>query len=157
VPRVRGLVVAMACAIGAVLGLSSATLADATLAACGGMAAERSSQAERSSLDGRSGQVRTGVYTVDHTRLPSVGHQLMGVVCDQRVAAAPERPGTPFVATATRHQPASSRELPPGVENPVTDRAMALLVGWAMLALVGGGLFASRRSRRRVESSGQHP
>jgi len=40
------------------------------------------------------------------------------------------------------------------VENPVTDRAMALLVGWAMLALVGGGLFASRRSRRRFRKPG---
>ena len=39
-PGVRGLVVALACAVGALLGLSGATLADATLAACGGERAE---------------------------------------------------------------------------------------------------------------------
>jgi hypothetical protein len=29
---------------------------------------------------------------------------------------------------------------------------MALLIGWAMLALVGGGLFAGRRPRRAIGS-----
>ncbi|HTF54625.1 MAG TPA: hypothetical protein VK735_44895 [Pseudonocardia sp.] len=135
-PRVRGLVVALACAVGAVLGLSSATLADATLAACGGMAA------------GRSGQAGPAVRPVDHADSPGGRHLLIGAVCDQRDEAAPRRPGAPFVATATRHVPSSTRALPPGVENPVTDRAMALLIGWAMLALVGGGLFAGRRPRR---------
>jgi hypothetical protein len=38
------------------------------------------------------------------------------------------------------------------VENPVTDRAMALVIGWAMLALVGGGLFVGRRPRRVAKS-----
>ena len=135
-PRVRGLVVALACAVGAVLGLSSATLADATLAACGGTAAQR------------SGQAGPAVRPVDHADSPAGRHLLIGAVCDQRDEAAPGRPGAPFVATATRHLPSSTRALPPGVENPVTDRAMALLIGWAMLALVGGGLFAGRRSRR---------
>jgi hypothetical protein len=53
-------------------------------------------------------------------------------------------PDAPFVAIATRHAPTSTKDLPPGVENPVTDRALALLVGWTMLALIGGGLFAGR-------------
>jgi len=136
VPRVRGLVVALACAVGAVLGLSSATLADATLAACGGTAAERSAHPG------------PAVRPVDHAEAPGQRHLLIGAVCDRRDEVAPEGPGAPFVATATRHLPSSARALPPGVANPVTDRAMALLVGWAMLALVGGGLFAGRRPRR---------
>jgi hypothetical protein len=62
-------------------------------------------------------------------------------------------PGSAFVAIATRHAPTSTKDLPPGVENPVTDRALALLVGWTMLALIGGGLFAGRRSRETVSDS----
>jgi hypothetical protein len=140
VPRVRGLVVALACAVGAVLGLSSATLADATLAACGGTAAERSAHPG------------PAVRPVDHADSPGGRYLFIAAVCDQRNEAAPERPGAPFVATATRHLPSSTRALPAGVENPVTDRAMALLIGWAMLALVGGGLFAGRRARRAIGS-----
>lgn len=112
-PRVRGVVVASACAVGAVLGLNGVSLADATLTACGGGA----------------------------------GSAAQGVVCEQATAAAPSRPAMPFVATATRHTPISTRALPPGVEDPATDRAMALLVGWGLVVLVGGGLFAGRRPR----------
>jgi hypothetical protein len=117
VPGVRGLVVALACAVGALLGLSGATLADATLAACGG------------------------------ERAGPVGVRLSGVVCDQREDQSPAHRTPPLVAIATRHAVALPRPLPPGVENPVTDRALALLIGWTMLALIGGGLFAGRRRR----------
>jgi hypothetical protein len=147
VPRVRGLVVAFACAVGAVLGLGSANLADATLAACGGVAAERTYQPDQV-----SSIVRPGAFTVEHGTLPTIGHRLLGVACDQHEERASVPPGKPFVATATRHLPLSGRALPPGVENPVTDRAMALVIGWAMLALVGGGLFVGRRPRRVAES-----
>jgi hypothetical protein len=146
VPRVRGLVVAFACAVGAVLGLGSANLADATLAACGGLSAQRTVSAGQ--LRESDQVVRSGVATDESDATPAIGHRLMGVVCDQREAPASVPPGKPFVATATRHLPASPRALPPGVENPVTDRAMALVIGWAMLALIGGGLFVGRRPRR---------
>lgn len=146
---------AVACAVGAVLGLSGANLAGATLAAC-------------------------GAGPADQAEVSPVGVRLGGMVCDQRerapipANAAPTdgrapadgmapagamapglaAPGAPFVAIATRHAPTSTKDLPPGVENPVTDRALALVVGWTMLALIGGGLFAGRRPRaRRVTGS----
>jgi hypothetical protein len=147
VPRVRGLVVACACAVGAVLGLSSANLADATLAVCGGVAAERTAQSGQA-----SSIVSPGAFTVEQGTLPAIKNRLLGVACDQHEERASVPPGKPFVATATRHLPLSGRALPPGVENPVTDRAMALVIGWAMLALVGGGLFVGRRPRRVVKS-----
>ncbi|HEX4359291.1 MAG TPA: hypothetical protein VH141_17300 [Pseudonocardia sp.] len=142
----RGLVVAFACAVGAVLGLGSANLADATLAACGGLSAQRTVASGQ--LRESDQVVRSGVTTDESDATPAIGHRLMGVVCDQREEPASVPPGKPFVATATRHLPASPRALPPGVENPVTDRAMALVIGWAMLALIGGGLFVGRRPRR---------
>ena len=148
-PRVRGLVVAFACAVGAVLGLGSANLADATLAACGGLAAERTISSDQ--LRESDQVVRSGAATDESGTSPAIGHRLMGVVCDQRDEPASLPPGKPFVATATRHLPASARALPPGVENPVTDRAMALVIGWAMLALIGGGLFVGRRPRRAAD------
>lgn len=112
-PRVRGVVVASACAVGAVLGLNSFSLADATLVACGG---------------GPGGVSQTAM-------------------CEQATASSAAKPVTPFVATATRHDPASTRALPAGVEDPATDRAMTLLVGWVVVVMVGGGLFAGRRPR----------
>lgn len=145
-PRVRGLVVALACAVGAVLGLSSANLADATLAACGDVAADRTPQPGPA-----SSIVQSGAVTVEQGTLPALKQRLLGVACDQHDERASVPPGKPFVATATRHLPISERALPPGVENPVTDRAMALVIGWAMLALVGGGLFVGRRPRRVVK------
>ena len=158
-PRARGLVVAVACAVGAVLGLSGATLADATLAACGTAPAARPDGVAQPGAVARevdAGQPvspeRT-VLVVEPAPRP-VGRPLLGLVCASRPEAAAAPAKHRFTATATRHLPASAGPLPPGVDNPVTDRVLALVIGWAMLALVGGGLFAGRRERVPADRGG---
>jgi hypothetical protein len=152
-------VVAVACAVGAVLGLSGATLADATLAACGtAQAGETDKAGEAAHGVDKAGEAAPGVdvgqpvsperaVVITEPAARPVGRPLLGLVCASRPDAAAAPAKHRFTATATRHLPASAGPLPPGVDNPVTDRVMALVIGWAMLALVGGGLFAGRRER----------
>jgi hypothetical protein len=51
-------------------------------------------------------------------------------------------------STATRHVPTPEEAALTGALHPATDRVMALLIGWILLALLGGGLLVPRRLPR---------
>ncbi len=68
----------------------------------------------------------------------------------QPAAQAAEPAPVPRTSIATRHIPDRTDAAEAGSLHPATDRAMALLIGWALLALLGGGLFAGRLPRRRT-------
>lgn len=59
---------------------------------------------------------------------------------------APDRaqPQVPGISTATRHVRSPEEAAVSGDMHPATDRVMALLVGWVLLASLGGGLLAPR-------------
>lgn len=50
----------------------------------------------------------------------------------------------PRTSIATRHVRSPEEASMSGAMHPATDRVMALLIGWALLALLGGGLVAPR-------------
>jgi hypothetical protein len=54
------------------------------------------------------------------------------------------QPSVPRVSTATRHVRSPEEAALSGELHPATDRVMALLVGWVLLASLGGGLLAPR-------------
>lgn len=142
-PRLRALFFTLTCVVGAVLGTAGATYAD-TLADCIGH------PVHAALLVPLGGEV-----TADSQRLSSAE-----VACEQRLGAAsaraiPIKPGAPLISTAVRHVPKPGEPSSPGVLHPATDKAMALLVGWIMLALIAGGLCAGRPGRRPV--SDRHP
>ena len=115
----RALVVMVCCAIGALLGMSSAVISDVIMTRCS------------------SGTALTA-----------------GTGCEERLGASGMTDGTtpkvPITSTATRHVPGPG-EPPRRGPNPATDRAMVLLIGWAMLVTVGSGLFMRTRPRREPE------
>ncbi|HEY2205001.1 MAG TPA: hypothetical protein VGH99_11080, partial [Pseudonocardia sp.] len=176
VPRVRGLVVALSCATGAVLGLTGASLADGPLAGCPGAGVGTSTRPDPTVRPGRpdptvrpenasatacaagTGGAPAALSRTDRTTLaradprgPRAGRDGFGPAGRDGGAAdppAPFRRESGFTATATRHIPPGGRHPAPGQPDPDADRAMVLLVGWTMLVLVGGGLCAGRpRSR----------
>ena len=51
-------------------------------------------------------------------------------------------------STATRHVPTEAEAALTGALHPATDRVMALLIGWILLALLGGGMLVPRRQPR---------
>ncbi|WP_156994170.1 hypothetical protein [Pseudonocardia acaciae] len=118
VSRVRALVVVIACAVGAVLGLGAFALAQAASACAGSSGSGLAAGCEE----------RLGAAVAP------------GVVGDASVRGVP-------ASTATRHVPEVGE---PGARrgpSPATDRAMALLVGWGVLVLIGGGFCCGRRRR----------
>lgn len=54
---------------------------------------------------------------------------------------------------ATRHVPTQAESAMTGALHPATDRVMTLMIGWMLLAVLGGGVLAGRakapRCRRR--------
>ncbi|MBO0872787.1 MAG: hypothetical protein J2P19_05295 [Pseudonocardia sp.] len=135
VPRVRALVIVMACAVGAVLGMGTFALAQVA-SGCGG-----------SSGSGLMG-------AIVRTAAP-VGSHRAGAGCEERLGAAvaPDAavPGGTArrlpASTATRHVSAPGERIGRRGANPATDRAMALLIGWGTLVLIFGGLLCGRRRR----------
>lgn len=132
-PRVRALVVVIACAIGAVLGMGTFALAQVA-SGCGGPALT-GALVRTAALD-RAGSMHRA-----------------GAGCEEWLgaAAAPDAAGPGGSArrvpasTATRHLSAPGERIGHRGPNPATDRAMALLIGWGMLVLICGGLCCGRR------------
>lgn len=62
-------------------------------------------------------------------------------------------PGPAHTSFATRHVPTQAESELTGALHPATDRVMTLMIGWMMLAILGGGLLAGGartvRPRRR--------
>ncbi|HEY1968353.1 MAG TPA: hypothetical protein VGH89_10425 [Pseudonocardia sp.] len=52
----------------------------------------------------------------------------------------------PMRATAVLHVATPSQPASPGQMDPITDKAMVLLVGWVMLVTLGGGVCVGRRT-----------
>jgi hypothetical protein len=135
VRRVRALVIVIACAVGAVLGLGTFALAHVA-SGCGGS----------------SGPGLMGAST--RTAAPErAGPHRWAAGCEERLGAAvaPDAavPGGSArrvpASTATRHIPAPGERVGRRGVNPATDRAMALLIGWGTLVLICGGLCCGRR------------
>lgn len=65
-------------------------------------------------------------------------------------SADPDMAHTSF---ATRHVPTQAESELTGALHPATDRVMTLMIGWMLLAILGGGLLAggakAPRTRRR--------
>ena len=60
------------------------------------------------------------------------------------VRPAELRPVVSRVSIATRHVRTAQEAAATGALHPATDQVMALLVGWVLLAMLGGGLLAPR-------------
>jgi hypothetical protein len=62
-------------------------------------------------------------------------------------------PSVAHTSFATRHVPTQAESEATGALHPATDRVMTLMIGWMLLAILGGGLLAggawSPRSRPR--------
>ncbi|WP_156934817.1 hypothetical protein [Pseudonocardia spinosispora] len=141
--------------VGAVLGTAGATYAD-TLADCIGHPVHAALLVPLGGEASRDLATEVAADVVaDSPRLSSAE-----MACEQRLGAAsvqatPIKPGAPLISTAVRHVPKPGEPSSPGVLHPATDKAMALLIGWIMLALIAGGLCAGRPARRPV--SDRHP
>jgi hypothetical protein len=117
VPRLRVLLCTVACIFGAVLGTAGASYTDSA-PDCG---AHPTAQA------------------------PPACAQRLGATATATEPGAPGAPGAPLVATAVRHVPRPGEPASPGALDPAADKAMVLLIGWAMLALLGGSVIAALR------------
>lgn len=116
--RVRALVVVIACAVGAVLGLGAFALAQAA--------------------SGCAGSIGPGLTAGCEERLGAA--VAPGGIGDGSARGVP-------ASTATRHVPDVGEPGGRRGPSPATDRAMALLVGWGVLVLIGGGFCCGRRRR----------
>jgi hypothetical protein len=132
VPRLRALVIMFACVVGALLGLSTFGMTEVA-SQCGGFA------------EPGAGEPESGSWPTEF--------------CEERLGSAAVAPGAPgasatalLPSTATRHVPTGAEPGGRRGPNPVTDRAMAMLIGWMLLALIGGGFCAGRRSRRQLDT-----
>ncbi|HEY4008307.1 MAG TPA: hypothetical protein VGM60_24420 [Pseudonocardia sp.] len=129
-PRLRVLLFTVACVFGAVLGTAGASYADSA-PDCGAHPTAHALSA------GGTGQ-----------------RAVTGSACAQRLgatatAATPIEPGAPLVATAIRHVPRPGEPASPDGLDPAADKAMVLLIGWSMLALLGGSVIAGSGLRPR--------
>ena len=133
--RIHGAVVALTCAVRAVLSVGA--VGPVETRACAQVIALRPAGGGMEACGWRS---RTGrapaERPLDRYRARSQRIQLTA-------AGPPPGPHVGFVATATRHVGPGEPPLA-GDPDPVTDRAMVLVIGWTMLVLLGGGLLAGR-------------
>ena len=138
-PRLRVLFLLLACAVGVVLGMGTFALTEVAATRCGlgGI------------ISGSLGSDTSGARCEERPN-PAVSAPAMttgpAITAEPAISTdgAASRPKVPLPSTATRHVPGPG-EPPRTGPDPATDRAMALVVGWAVLALVGGGLLAGRR------------
>jgi len=85
----------------------------------------------------------------DHPLLERIGN-LPSLVAPLRAGLGLDRsadqgqPTVPTMSTATRHVRSPEEAAMSGEQHPATDRVMALLIGWVLLASLGGGLLAPR-------------
>lgn len=61
-------------------------------------------------------------------------------------AGGPTGAPAPMRATAVLHVPTPEQPASPGQMDPITDKAVVLLVGWVMLVMLGGGVCVGRRA-----------
>ena len=128
-PRLRVLLCTVACVFGAVLGTAGASYAD-FVPDCGAGPTAPALPAGGTGQRGVTG---------------SACAQWLGPTA---TATTPTEPGAPLVATAVRHVPRPGEPASPGGLDPAADKAMVLLIGWAMLTLLGGSVIAGMRLRR---------
>ena len=57
---------------------------------------------------------------------------------------------TAHTSFATRHVPTQAESERTGALHPATDRVMTLMIGWMLLAILGGGLLAGGAGAPRV-------
>jgi hypothetical protein len=64
-------------------------------------------------------------------------------------------PSTAHTSFATRHVPTQAESELTGALHPATDRVMTLMIGWMLLAILGGGVLAggARAPRRRRQGT----
>lgn len=146
--RVRALVIAIACAVGGVLGLGTFALAQVA-SGCGG---SNGPGLMGTSITRTQAEATPRPALFQPRRQVSREHRA-GAGCEERLGAAvapdaalPAGPPRRVPAsTATRHIPAPGERVDHRGMNPATDRAMALLIGWGTLVLICGGLCCGRR------------
>jgi len=133
VRRFQGAALALACAVGAV-----------SLIGAGAMVQTRACS-ETVAVNPARGGIGACGWRPTHGRPPAQQpldrHPSTSGHAQLTAAELPSGPPAEFVATATRHIDAGQRP-PLSAGDPVTDRAMVLVVGWTMLVLLGGGLLA---------------
>jgi hypothetical protein len=89
------------------------------------------------------------------------GFSAGGVPDDRTVRVGPDQsvvvsgPAAARTSIATRHIPSPSESALTGAVHPATDQAMAMLIGLALLVLVGGGLVC--RPAQRTGPAGRNP
>lgn len=171
--RLRALFFTLACVVGAVLGTAGATYAE-TSARCptqqsrlaceehlGPTAATPAGAAPESPA--QPATVTTSTDPVPPAAAPpatpagSNASTASEVSPDPGYSAAGATPGliaaggstgglAPMRATAVLHVATPSQPASPGQMDPITDKAMVLLVGWVMLVTLGGGVCVGRRT-----------
>lgn len=161
-PRVRALVIVIACAVGAVLGMGTFAFSQAA-SGCGASSGSGLMGAiVRTAAPDRAGLLHSATRTeTEATPRPALfqpdrrvrREPAAGVACEKRLGAAvaPDAAvpggsarGVP-ASTATRHLSAPGERVGRRGANQATDRAMALLIGWGTLVLICGGLLCGRR------------
>ena len=125
--RFRALFLTLACVVAAVLGTAGATRSEPP--------SHTVRQVEAAALDPANSAAAPAIPD------PTPGERVSG--------SAPTARHAHFEATAVRHvatptQPASDDSM-----DPMIDKSMVLLIGWAMLMLLGGSAIAAHRPAHR--------
>lgn len=122
---IRGVAVTLACIVAGILGLTGAALVDG----------EPSEQA------------------VVAPAVIAPGAENSAPVWGDAASGNEHDPGMAHTSFATRHVPTQAEAELTGALHPATDRVMTLMIGWMLLAILGGGLLAggakTSRPRRR--------
>jgi hypothetical protein len=171
VRRVRALIFTVACAFGAVLFSAGATVSDASDLCATTAAARAGCEEHLGTVVTRTttGEPVAGAAVVagdsSHTDASAVaagssepgagteGVPPVGVSPAVPETAAFGHHGRTITATAVMHVPTPGQPASDGQMEPLTDKAMVLLIGWVMLVLLGGGICAGSTqtpNRRRV-------
>ncbi|MGI8814114.1 MAG: hypothetical protein ACR2G2_02140 [Pseudonocardia sp.] len=133
-----------ACALVGLLGLTGATLADS---ASGEPAVFEPALAQPAVIVPALGQPAPPALAQPATVEPATAQPATAQPATAQPALAQLAVARPAwrASTATRHVPTRAESALTGAMHPATDRVMALLIGWVLLAVLGGGLLAPRR------------